>query len=44
MSRIFLSACLVSLSGLSDGQGPWGGHQHDRISCPAYPAIVFKRV
>ena len=33
-----------SVSSPSDGQGPWGGHQHGWISCPAYPAQVFKWV
>jgi len=32
------------LSGPSEGQGPWGGHQHGWISCPAYSAQVFKWV
>ena len=34
----------MCLPGPSDGQGPWGGHQHGWISCPAYPAQVFKWV
>jgi len=40
-TRVHPKKCL---SGSSDGQGPWGGHQHGWISCPAYPTQVFKWV